>query len=80
MGEDTTCYCVSGSFESWNGLNPFGKVIYFDDNVLVFIIGWRMTSDEVYDPFIEGSTMMIGCKRVWVLVLCFRKSDICHIV
>jgi hypothetical protein len=64
MGEDKTRYCVSGSFESGNGLNPFGKVIYFDDNVLVSIIGWRMTSDEVYDPFIEGSTMMIGCKRV----------------
>ena len=64
MGEDKTCYCVSGSFESWNGLNPFGKVIYFDDNVLVFIAGWRMTSDEVSAPFVEGWMMMIGCKRV----------------
>ena len=64
MGEDKTCCCVSGSFESGYGLDPFGKVIYFHENVLVFIVGWRMTSDQVYDPFVEGSTMMIGCKRV----------------
>ena len=64
MGEDKTCCCVSGSFESGYGLDPFGKVIYFHDNVLVFIVGWRMTSDEVSAPFVEGWTMMIGCKRV----------------
>jgi hypothetical protein len=64
MGEDKTRCCVSGSFESGYGLDPFGKVIYFHDNVLVFIAGWRMTSDEVSAPFVEGWTMMIGCKRV----------------
>jgi hypothetical protein len=40
------------------------KVIYFHDNVLVSITRCRMTSHEVYVPFAEGSTMMIGCKRV----------------
>jgi hypothetical protein len=64
MGEDKTCCCVSGSLESGYGLDPFRKVIYFHENVLVSITEWRMTSHEVYAPFVEGSTMMIGCKRV----------------
>jgi hypothetical protein len=64
MGEDKTHCCVNGSFESGYGLDPFGKVIYFHNNVLVSITRWRMTSDEVYAPFVEAWTMMIGCKRV----------------
>jgi hypothetical protein len=64
MVEEKTRCCVSGSFESGYGFDPFGKVIYFQDNVLVSITRWRMTSHEVYAPCVEGSTMMIGCKRV----------------
>jgi len=64
MGEEKTRCCVNGSFESGYGLHPFGKVIYFHDNVLVSITRWRMTSREVYAPFAEESMMMIGCKRV----------------
>jgi hypothetical protein len=64
MVEDKMCCCVSGSFETGYSFDPFGKVIYFHDNVLVSITGCRMTSHEFYAPFAEGSTMMIGYKRV----------------
>ena len=64
MVEDKTPCCVSGSSESGYGFDPFSKLIYFHENVLVSITGWRMTSHEVYAPFAEGLTMMIRCKRV----------------
>ena len=64
MVEEKTRCCVSGSFDSGYGFDPFGKVIYFHDNVLVSITGCRMTSHEFYAPFAEGSTMIIGCNRV----------------
>jgi hypothetical protein len=47
-------FCVSGIVESGHGFDPFGKVIYCHDNVLVSITGWRMESHEVYAPFAEG--------------------------
>jgi hypothetical protein len=64
MVEDKMCCCVSRSFETEYSFDPFGKVIYFHDNVLVSITVCRMTSHEVYAPFAEGSTVMIGYKRV----------------
>ena len=64
MVEDKTPRCVSGSFESDYGFDPFSKLIYFHEYVLLSITGWRTTSHEVYAPFAEGLTMMIKCKRV----------------
>jgi hypothetical protein len=47
------CY-VSGVVESGHGFDTFGKVIYYHDNVLMSIIGWKMEIHEFYAPFIEG--------------------------
>jgi hypothetical protein len=46
--------CVSGIVEGRHGFIPFGKVIYFHDDVLVSIIRWRIAGHEVYAPFSEG--------------------------
>jgi hypothetical protein len=64
MVEDKMRCCVSGSFETRYSFDPFGKVIYFHDNLLVSITRCKMKSHEVYAPFAEGSMVMIGCKRV----------------
>jgi hypothetical protein len=61
--ENTHCY-VSGIVESGNGFRPFGKVIDYQDNVLLSITRWRIVSYEVYAPFIEGPTVITECIRV----------------
>jgi hypothetical protein len=78
MVEDKMCCCVSDSFETGYSFDPFGKVIYFHNNVLVSITRCRMTSHEVYVPFAEGLMMRIGCKRVWGADGFFLKDDICR--
>jgi hypothetical protein len=52
--EEKMCCCVSGVVKCGHGFRPFGKVIYYHDNVLVSITGWRMASHEVNDLFTEG--------------------------
>jgi hypothetical protein len=52
--EEKTCCCVGCIIESGHDFDPFGKVIYCYDNVLVSIIECRMESQELYAPFLEG--------------------------
>jgi hypothetical protein len=52
--EEKTCCGVSGIVEGRHGFNPFGKVIYCHDNVLVSITRWRIENHEVYAPFSQG--------------------------
>jgi hypothetical protein len=55
------CCCVSSVVKCGHGLDPLGKIIYFYNNVLVSITGWRMESHEIYAPFTKG----FGCDD-WV--------------
>jgi hypothetical protein len=52
--EETHC-CVGGVVEGRHGFGPFGKLIYFHDDVLVSIARWRIASHEFYAPFVEGA-------------------------
>jgi hypothetical protein len=54
MVEEKARCCVSGIVESGHGFSPFGKVIYYHENVLVSVTRWRMESHEVYAPFAKG--------------------------
>jgi hypothetical protein len=54
MVEETMHCCVNGVVEGRHGLGPFGKVIYFLDDVLLSISRWRVSSHEFYAPFVEG--------------------------
>jgi hypothetical protein len=51
--ENTRC-CVSGVVKCGHGFSPFGKVIHYNDNLIMSLTGWRMESHEVYAPFTEG--------------------------
>jgi hypothetical protein len=52
--EEEMCDYVSGIVEGRHGFGPFGKVIYYQDIVLVSITRWRISSHEVYAPFSKG--------------------------
>jgi hypothetical protein len=52
--EEKKCCCVSGIVEGKHGFGPFGKVIYFHNDVLVSITIWWVVSHEFYAPFAEG--------------------------
>jgi hypothetical protein len=52
--EKTLCY-VSGTVKSGHGFDPFGKVIYYHDNLLVPITICRMENHEFYAPFVDGA-------------------------
>jgi hypothetical protein len=45
--------CVSSVVEGRHGFGPFGKVIYYHDDVLMSVTRWRIASHEVYAPFAE---------------------------
>jgi hypothetical protein len=47
--------CVSGIVEGRHGFDPFGKLIYFHDDVRVSITRWRIASHELYAPFAKGA-------------------------
>jgi hypothetical protein len=54
MVEEKMPCCVSSVVESGHGFDPFCKVIYGHDNVLVSITRRRLKSHEVYAPFAKG--------------------------
>jgi hypothetical protein len=53
--EEKTHYCVSDVVEGGHGFGPFGKVIYYYDDVLVSISIWMIAGHKVYAPFAEGA-------------------------
>ena len=48
-------YGVNGVVEGRHGFIPLCKVIDYDNDVFVSIVGWRVASHEVNAPFTNGA-------------------------
>jgi hypothetical protein len=47
---------LSGVVEGRHGFCPLGEVIDYHDDVFVSIVGLRVSSNQVYAPFVEGAS------------------------
>jgi hypothetical protein len=53
MVEEKTHHFVDSIVERGHSFGPFGEVVNENYNVLVSIVGWRVTSHEFNAPFAE---------------------------
>jgi hypothetical protein len=47
-------FLLENNLDHRHGFIPLGEVIDCNDDVFVFIVGWRVASHEVYAPFSKG--------------------------